>query len=129
MAVTVPGLELPLHHGELSRRQARPVDPLRLQSALVLQGEGAQSLFERFERETGVEQRADDHVTGGTRKAVQVQHAAHWPSAPSEKYDTKFLHPQKTPLQDVRQHQVVADLYAQRKASPCLDFSRPSAPS
>ena len=36
-------------------------------------GEAAKRARQRLERQAGIEQRADDHVAGGTRKTVEVK--------------------------------------------------------
>jgi hypothetical protein len=61
---------------ELRRRHARPEHALGGHAAVV-DGEAPERLAQRVDRQSQIEQRANDHIARRARKAVEVQRLAH----------------------------------------------------
>src|SRR5436190_11696341 len=67
---------LMLVHGELGRRNTR-TENARGADVKPRNGEAAQRALQLLERQTGVEHRAQRHVSRNSRETVEIQHATH----------------------------------------------------
>jgi hypothetical protein len=69
-----------LVHRELRRRHAGPEHAVGV-DVIAVNGEAAERAAQVIERQTGVEQRPERHVSGNPGEAIEVQHTAHsWPA-------------------------------------------------
>jgi hypothetical protein len=64
-----------IHDFEVRRGDARADD--RPDAQLVIDAEAAQRATQPVGRETGVEERAEQHVAGGAGEAIQIHHLCH----------------------------------------------------
>ena len=65
-----------LVHGEFGCRQASTQDLRRVHMGIA-EREAAEGGLQLVERQPGVEERAERHVAGDAREAIEVQHTAH----------------------------------------------------